>query len=258
MPALEARLQTLLTIERAAVWRSARTRQALGSLESAEEATGNATLDRQATIHGLREELAEIDEQLAAAERGYAEREEATAHDLDIARQRLEDHDRRFDERWKALEGDLRERCRREPLPWVWQQAREWLREETIRAIREVNPQVTPRPEGYLRISVAPGLRLGRDALFAFYRDEAKREWERFTGEARQQDRQELEEALAEAERERQEVLASREATVAPLEARYAAHADAVEAAGAEMRRELEEALTAAEALRAALEAFAL
>src|SRR6202043_2146011 len=91
---------------------------------------------------------------------------------------RIVDHDAQFEARWSLLETNLRDRFKREPLPWVWQKAREWLRDELIVAIREVHPQVSPRPEGYLRISVAPGLRLGGDALFTFYRGEALREWE--------------------------------------------------------------------------------
>jgi len=85
-----------------------------------------------------------------------------------------------------------------------------------------VHPQVTPRPEGHLHLRKPPGLRLGRDALIAFYRDEALREWNRFTGAARHTRRRELEEALAEAERVHRRLLEGRTPTWAPLEARRA------------------------------------
>src|SRR6185312_6795621 len=113
---------------------------------------------------------------LTAALRAHETREAETAHVLALGRERLAGHDRRFEERWSALEADLREQSRREPLPWLWQDARVWLREETIRAIRDVHPDVTPRPEGYLRIGIAPALRLSRESLRTFYLAEARRE----------------------------------------------------------------------------------
>ncbi|MDB5075764.1 MAG: Dynamin family protein [Chloroflexi bacterium] len=257
IPELEAILRARLVDRAELTWRISRLRQVLDRLESDEEDAGRAVLQQQQIVQRMRSELGGIASRLAKAERIYAEGDAATAHDMAMRRQRIEDHAALFDGRWAALENDLRERFKREPLPWVWQKAGEWLRDELIRTIREVHPQVTPRPEGYLRISVPPGLRVGRDALRTFYLNEASREWERFTGEARRARRRELEEALAEAEREHRRQLESREATWAPLEARRAVLMTAIEAAGAGTREALQRAIGAAEALRVALEAMA-
>ena len=77
-------------------------------------------------------------------------------HAVDMARQQVIDRERHFDDRWTALETEIRDRSRLQPHSWVYQQMGIWLREEMIRIIREVHPEVTPRPEGYLRIVARP------------------------------------------------------------------------------------------------------
>jgi hypothetical protein len=221
-------------------------------LQDAEERAGRLVLERHEEAQRLRAELAEVDAAHEAARRRY-EDGEGTAHELALHRQRIIEHDQQYDDRWAALEAELRERCRRAPLPWVWQEAREWLRQELILAIREVYPQVTPRPEGHLRIRIPPGLRLGREALLDFYRAEAAREWERFTGAVRRAERQELEATLAAAEREGRLRLAEHTAAMATLEARRGELAATLAATGPAIRKALDAAIDAAEALRAAL-----
>ncbi|MGH2343740.1 MAG: hypothetical protein ACRDG4_00830, partial [Chloroflexota bacterium] len=254
---LRARLGTLLTEERPAIWRVGRCRHALITLEGLDWAAGDVVLGRQETVRRAVGDFAAADADLAAALRAHEAREAETAHVLALGRERLADHDRRFEERWSVLEADLREQSRREPLPWLWQDARAWLREETIRAIRDVHPDVTPRPEGYLRIGIAPALRLGRGSLLTFYLAEARREWDRFTADARRQGRDDLEAAVQDAEIEAARLREQRASVLGPLEIRRArAAADLAEAETTAGAR-LQEALTASEALRAALEAFA-
>jgi hypothetical protein len=255
---LRARLEMLLTDERPTIWRIGRCRHALITLAGVEWAAGDVVLGRQETVRRANDDLEAAAADLAAAERTQADLEAETAHALIMGRERLTAHDLRFEERWGALAADLREQSRREPLPWLWQDARVWLREETIRAIRDVHPEVTPRPEGYLRIGIAPALRLSRESLRTFYLAEARREWDRFTGEARRQGRDELEAVVQAAEIETARLREQRASLLGPLEERRdQASADLAEAkALAEAR--LQEALTASEALRAGLEAFVL
>jgi hypothetical protein len=255
---LRARLETLLTEERPVVWRVGRCRHALITLEGLDWAAGDVVLGRQEMVRRAAGDFAAAEADLAVARRAHEAREAETAHALALGRERLADHDRRFEERWSVLEADLREQSRREPLPWLWQDARAWLREETIRAIRDVHPDVTPRPEGYLRIGIAPTLRLGRGPLLTFYLAEARREWERFTADARRQGRADLEAAVQAAEIEAARLREQRASVLGPLEIRRArAAADLAEAERTAGAR-LQEALTASEALRAALEAFVL
>jgi hypothetical protein len=252
LPALETRLRAILTAERERTWRLSRLRQVYSFLEDMEEQAGRLLLERREVARSIETQLAETASQLAAARRRQEEGE-GTAHDLALQRQRIIEHDQKFDGRLAAVEEELRERCRRAPIPWVWQDAREWLREELIRAVREVSPDVTPRPEGHLRVRTPPGLRLGREALLDFYRAEAAREWERFTGPARRAGRQALEAALEAAEREgrlRREESATASTS---LEARSAELSSALAATGPAIRAALEAAISATEALRAAL-----
>ncbi len=93
-----------------------------------------------------------------------------------------------------------------------------------------MHPEVTPRPEGYLRIGIAPALRLSRESLRTFYVAEARREWDRFTGEARRQGRDELEAIVQAAEIETARLREQRAALIGPLEGRRAqAAADLLE-----------------------------
>jgi hypothetical protein len=257
VPALEAFLQARLVDRADTTWRISRLRQVLERLESEEQAAGMAVIRQQQSVRRLHRELDGLASRLDTAERIYAEGDIATAHDTAMRRQRIVDHDTLFEGRWSAFETDLKDRFKREGLPWVWQRAGDWVRDEIIRAIREVHPQVSPRPEGYLRISVAPGLRVGRDALFAFYRGEAEREWERFTAEARAARKRELEEALAVAEREHRRLQENRETTWAPLEARRQVLTTALDASTSAANESLQRAVMAGEALRVALEALA-
>ena len=174
-----------------------------------------------------------------------------------MRRRRIVDYDAQFDSRWAALSADLQDRFKHENLPWIWQKSRGWLRDALIQAIREVHPQVMPRPEGYLRISVAPGLRVGRDALLSFYMQEAWREWQRFTGPAWQARRRELEEALAEAEREHKRLIENREASWAPLAARRTALGAAIETGAVAASESVQQAALSASTLQFALETMA-
>ncbi len=255
---LQGRLETLLTEDRPAIWRVGRCRHALITLVGLDWAAGDVVLGRQEMVRRAAADFATAEANLTAALRAHETREAETAHVLALGRERLAGQDRRFEERWSALETDLREQSRREPLPWLWQDARVWLREETIRAIRDVHPDVTPRPEGYLRIGIAPALRLGRGPLVTFYLAEARREWDRFTADARRQGRDDLEAAVQEAEIDAARLREQRASVLGPLEIRRArAAADLAEAERTAGAR-LQEALTASEALRAALEAFVL
>jgi hypothetical protein len=258
LPPLLTRLERLLGPERGAAWRVGRARQALAALEERDREAGDAVLEQQDVARQAAADLEAATQELAAAERTQAEQEADAAHALTMGGDRLADHDRRFEERWDVLMADLEEESRREPLPWLWQDAREWLRGETIRAIRDVHPEVTPRPEGYLRIGIPPALRLGREALRAFYREEARREWDRFTAEARHQGREDLEAAVQAAEAEVARLREQRTATIPPLEARRAELIVALAHEDGRTRTLVEEALTASEALRAGLEAFVL
>ncbi|HVA92580.1 MAG TPA: dynamin family protein [Chloroflexota bacterium] len=258
LPPLRTRLEAMLGVERGAIWRVGRARQALAALEEHDREAGDAVLEQQDVARQAAADLDAAAAELAAAERAQGDREAEAAHALAMGRERLADHDRRFEERWDALVADLQEQSRREPLPWLWQDAREWLRAETIRAIRDVYPEVTPRPEGYLRIGIPPGLRLGREPLRAFYREEARREWDRFTAEARQQGREELETAVQVADDAAARLREQRAATIAPLDARRAELVVTLAREEGRTRTLVEEALTASEALRAGLEAFVL
>ncbi len=255
---LWTRLETLLTEERPTIWRIGRCRHALITLAGVDWAAGDVVLGRQETVRRAADDLAAAVTDLAAAERIQADLEAETAHTLARGRERLTTHDRRFEERWETLAADLYEQSRREPLPWLWQDARPWLREETIRAIRDVHPEVTPRPEGYLRIGIAPALRLSRESLRTFYLAEARREWDRFTGEARRQGRDELEAVVQAAEIEAARLREQRASLIGPLEERRAQAATDMAEAEATAEARLQEALTASEALRAGLEAFVL
>jgi|GEM_PF-3327514 len=257
IPDLQSRLQQGLIARGRRTWLVSRLRQVLDRLDVVEEDAGLAALRRQEALRQTQAELESIAERLSKAERIYADGDIATAHNIAMRRQRVADHDALFDGRWAALEAAIRERFKRESFAWIMQKAREWLRDEMIKAIREVNPQVSPRPEGYLRISVGPGLWAGRDALLAFYVREATREWERFTSTAREARRRELEEALAEAEREAKRLADSREASWAPLAARQATLGLEQEAGEAATRTDMQRAVAAAEALRLGLEAIA-
>ena len=258
LPPLLTRLEHLLGAERAAAWRVGRARQALAALEERDREAGDAVLEQQDIARQAAADLEAAAADLAAVVRTQEEREAAAAHALAMGRSRLADHDRRFEERWHVLMADLEEQRRREPLPWLWQDAREWLRAEAIRAIRDVHPDVAPRPEGYLRIGIPPALRLGREALRAFYRDEARREWDRFTAEARHQGREDLETAVQAADEETARLREERAATIPPLIARRAELIVALAREEGRTRTLIEAALTASEALRAGLEAFVL
>jgi hypothetical protein len=256
LPALEARLRQQINDARPALQRVSRLRQVLTSLEIAEEQTGRAALEVQREALVRTTELEGIAERLAAVDRRHAESEAEAAHQVWLLRQRLADLENQFNDRWTMLEDELRQRCKQETLTWVWQQAGVWLREVMIAAIREVAPNVTPRPEGYLRISMAPGLRLGRDALLTFYREEARREWERFTGPARRALAQELEAALAEAEQKHSSLKEQRDAARAPLAAHHAAQQAAVAEVVAATQEAVEQAVAASERLRRVLDAL--
>lgn len=252
LPALEDRLRAVLWAERDQTWRLSRLRQVYTHLEEAEERAGRRALERREAAARIQTELVDVETQLDRA-RLAAESGEGASQDLALLRRRIIDYEQRFDERCAALAAELRERCRRSLLPWVWQEAREWLRQELILAIRELLPAVMPRPEAHLRIRVPPGLRLGREALLDFYLAEATREWERFTGADRRAGRQELESALAAAEHEGRLRREAQATAIAALESRRADLACALTDAGPADRAALTEAISAAEALRAAL-----
>jgi hypothetical protein len=257
LPTLRAHVRTQVLGQASMIWRVSRLRQVLDRLDSAEEDAGVEALRQQVEVQQAQSEYDSIAHRLQKAQRIYADGDLATAHDIAMRRKRIADYDALFDSHWAALSADLQDRFKHENLPWIWQKARGWLRDALIQAIREVHPQVMPRPEGYLRISVAPGLRIGRDALLGFYMQEAWREWRRFTGPAWQARRRELEEALAEAEREHKRLTENREASWAPLSARQAAlHAD-IEAGTAAAAASVHRASLAATSLQAALETMA-
>lgn len=254
MPALEVQLRARLTGERPALWRLSRLRQALDALEEAEWEAGRAALEQQELRRQIGAQLADLEQQRVATEHAQAAREAEVERAVGVALQQLAEHEQRYDGAWEALEAALREHCQREPLPWVWQEARAWLRDELVRAIRVVNPDVSPRPEGYLRIRVAPGLRLGRDALFAFYRDEAAREWERFTGAARQSQRWDLEMRLAAAERAREQAGPEHAEVLTALGEQRALLRDKLAATEVVLDDVLSRALAVATAVQAALQ----
>ena len=233
-PALETRLRVLAGVESARIWRVSRLRQALDVLEGIEWDRGRAVLAARLTLHDTRIALENLLDQQANAARRHLEREADAEHAVWQALQAIEEHERIQESTWETLDLDLRERFRREAPSWVYQGAREWLRGAMIAAIRTANPAVTPRPEGYLRIGAAPGLRLGRDALLAFYQGEALREWARFTGAARQVRRQELEGELAAAQALlpvlRQDACAAAASIAGPIDAARAALLDAEQA----------------------------
>ena len=231
---LETRLRALVSIESARIWRVSRLRQALDVLEGIEQDRGRAVLATRLTLHDTRIALESLLDQQANAASRHLEREADAEHAVWRALQAIEEHERIQESTWETLDLDLRERFRREAPSWVYQGAREWLRGAMIAAIRTANPAVTPRPEGYLRIGAAPGLRLGRDTLLAFYQGEARREWARFTGAARQARRRELEGELAEAQALlpvlRQEARAASTVLAGPIDAARAALLDAEQA----------------------------
>jgi hypothetical protein len=231
-------------------------RQVVDRLDTAEEDAGVEALRQQVEVQQAQVEYDSISHRLEKAHRIYADGDIATAHDIAMRRKRIADYDAQFDSRWAMLSAELQDRFKHESLPWIWQKARSWLRDALIQAIREVHPQVMPRPEGYLRISVAPGLRIGRDALMAFYVQEAWREWRRFTGPAWQARRRELEEALAEAEREQKRLIENREASWAPLAARQATLRAEIEAGNVAASASGRRASLAAATLQSALEAM--
>ncbi len=251
---LKAYIRTHVLGQAATIWRVSRLRQVLDRLDSAEEEAGVEALRQQVAVQQAQAEFDSIAHRLQKAQRIYADGDLATAHDTAMRRKRIADYDALFDSRWAMLSADLQDRFKHENLPWIWQKARSWLRDALIQAIREVHPQVMPRPEGYLRISVAPGLRIGRDALLAFYMQEAWREWRRFTGPAWQARRRELEEALAEAEREHKRLTENREASWAPLAARQAALRADIDAGTTDASHSVQRASLAAATLQAALE----
>jgi hypothetical protein len=220
LPALEAHLQQTLVRDRERLWQVSRLRQVIGRLDAREEVTGTYAILRREEVRSTQARYEAIADRLKKAHHIYAEADLATAQDIGMRRQRIVDHEALFESRWAALATEITDHYRRESLPWIWQKSREWLRDELIQAIREVHPQVTPRPEGYLRISVPPGLRLGRETLLQFYLEEAAREWKRFTDPSREGRHRELEEALAEAEREQRRLRESRETSWGPLAAR--------------------------------------
>ena len=230
-PDLEAHLRALASMDRPRIWRVSRMRQALDALERVEWDHGRAALAARRALHDATDVLQSLLDQQADRERHDLEREADAEHGVWQALQALEEHERIHRSTWETLDLDLRERFRREAPSWVYQGAREWLRGALIAAIRIVNPAVTPRPEGYLRIGAAPGLRLGRDTLLAFYQGEARREWARFTGAAGEDRRRELEGELALAQAAlpalRLEARAASEARAAPIDAARASLVDA-------------------------------
>jgi hypothetical protein len=254
LPDLKAHIRTHVLEQAAPIWRVSRLRQVVDRLDTAEEDTGVQALRQQVEVQQAQAELDSIAQRLQKAHRIYADGDLATAHDISMRRKRIADYDAQFDSRWASLSADLQDRFKHESFPWIWQKARGWLRDTLIQAIREVHPQVMPRPEGYLRISVAPGLRIGRDALTGFYMQEAWREWRRFTGPAWQARRRELEEALAEAEREQKRLIENREASWAPLAARRTALQSDIEAGTTAASATVQRASTAASTLQTALE----
>ncbi|HWE61607.1 MAG TPA: dynamin family protein [Chloroflexota bacterium] len=255
LPALESYLRRLLTDQRPALWRLSRIRQALEALETAEWEAARAVLAQQEAARQLRTQLAGAQAREAATERTQAARIVDGEAVVGACLRLLDEHEQRYDGAWEAIEMELQERCRRETLPWVWQLAGAWLRDRLVLAIRAVHPEVTPRPEGYLRIRVPPGLRLGRDALYAFYRDEAAREWERFTAAARRGQRVALEERLAAAEAAREQVRLESDMALATLRDQQAQLRGALEETSQALRHALPRALAAAGALRTALDA---
>ncbi len=256
LPDLKDHIRTHVLSQADTIWRVSRLRQVVDHLDQAEEEAGVEALRQQVEVQQAQTEYDSIAQRLQKAHRIYADGDLATAHDIALRRKRIADYDAQFDSRWALLSAELQDRFKHESLPWIWQKARGWLRDALIQAIREVHPQVTPRPEGYLRISVAPGLRVGRDALMAFYMQEAWREWRRFTGPAWQARRRELEEALAEAEREQKRLAENREASWAPLAARRAALHTEIEAGTEATTASVQRASAAAAALQSALQAM--
>jgi hypothetical protein len=254
LPALDAHVRTLLSAGRRALWRLSRARQALDALEAVEWDAGRAALEQQDAVRHVREQLIDAQTRAQTTERAHAARMADAEEALGVSLRLLDEHERAYDGAWTAVETELQERCRRETLPWVWQLAGAWLRERLIAAIRAVNPEVTPRPEGYLRIRVPPGLRLGRDALFTFYRDEAAREWERFTATARQNGRRALEERRSAAEATRAQVREEYGAALATLDEQRAQLDAALREALAALERVLAPALAAAHVVTAALQ----
>lgn len=253
LPALDARLRALLTAERPALWRLSRVRQALDALETVEWEAGRAALARQDLVRQVRTQILDAQARALAAERTQAARMAEAEEVVGLSLRALEEHEHAYDAAWAAIESELQERCRRETLPWVWQLAGAWLRERLIASIRTVNPEVMPRPEGYLRIRIPSGLRLGRDALFAFYREEASREWERFTAAARQNGRRALEERRAAAEAARAQARQEYGAALMALEAQRAQLDAALREAQAVLQDALAPALAAARASATAL-----
>lgn len=240
---LEARLHRLLLVQREEVLRLSRARQALDALEREERLAGEAVVEAQDMRRRIRGEILAQDEQQAILERAHAVARTDAEEALGDALHDLADHDARFDAGWETLEADLRDRCERESLPWVWQEARAWLRGALADAIRTVYPTVSPRPEGHLRIHMPPGLRVGREALLAFYRDEAAREWDRFTAAARRRERATLEEHVLARREARATLQREQERAVATLIQRQtvlhaAAQAAAEQVAGALQRAE--------------------
>lgn len=254
LPALDAALRALLTVERRTLWRLSRARQALDALEGEEGETGRAVLDRHAAVRQLRAQLADTQARAEATESAEAARLADAEDAIGACLRRLDEHEQHYRAAWDAVELELQERCRRESLPWVWQLAGEWLRGRLITAIRSVNPEVTPRPEGHLRIRIPPGLRLGRDALFAFYRDEAAREWERFTAAAFQNDQRALEEQHAAAEIAREQSRHEYSTTLATIQEQMARLRAALADAVAALPDTLGPALAAARAGAAAFQ----
>lgn len=250
---LEEHLQRLVTDERTVVWQTSRLRQALARLEADEVRHAEAALDLRDAARRRDEELEAHARQLRSTERAQAD-QVATAEEIIAARLgALEAVERAYDDVWADVERDLDARCREETLPWVWQEAGAWLRERLIRAIRAVNPGVTPRPEGHLRIRVAPGLRVGRDGLYAFYRAEAEREWRRFTADAQADRRAALEQDVEEA-RQTRDLLAAEHAQTWPhLAAEHASLRATAETGRQQAERALRPAVDAALAISAAL-----
>jgi cell division septum initiation protein DivIVA len=205
-PALEARLQALLREERDLLWRASRLRQVLAALEQDEQRMGEALLAAREQLQRQRARLAEVETRATQALQHQLQRAIDAEAAIGAALQAIEDHEQHYEHGWSAVVTDLEERCHKELLPWIWQDGGPWLRERLITAIREVNPGVTPRPEGYLRIRLPSGLRFSRAALLAFYRDEAAREWDRFTAEAYRRAREALEEQRLAAEQARREL----------------------------------------------------
>jgi hypothetical protein len=251
--ALASALQRLVADERAQIRQTARLRQVLARLEADEARHAEAALDLRDTARRRDEELEARARLLLSTERAQADQVAAAEEGIAARLDALEAADRAYDDAWAEVARDLDARCREETLPWVWQEGGAWLRERLIRAIRAVHPGVTPRPEGHLRIRVAPGLRVGRDGLYAFYRAEAEREWRRFTAEAHADRRAALEQDVAEA-RQARDLLAAEHAQAWPrLAAEHAALRQSAESAQQQAERAITPAADAALAISAAL-----